>query len=165
MSNYDFLKETDGKLGWLSNGVKERFSAEENKKRAEERFGKDSVNSAKASWRLDTKRHPELSKFSSWYSGEKKCWDIDELTPTVLKYLYVSDGTYNKTHNYLSLCTLNEIENKKKIEHLFKDAGFEVMRWDYDRAVFSVDTSKNMLEYMGEPLSGFEYKWGYNVEK
>lgn len=114
--------------------------------------------------------HPKLEKFLQWYKTGEKIWnycDI-ELTPTVLKYLYVGDGTYNtiSSHDYLSISAANEYDRSDEVSNLFQDIGFNPSihkgisnNSKYLNIQFSKKESRDLFEYMGEPLPSFEYKW------
>jgi len=63
----------------------------------------------------------------------------------------------------------NEIENTEKVGQMFENVGLPSPS-NYNiserkdgsetcNAQFTVDQSKELWEYMGEPLPDFEYKW------
>lgn len=174
MTNKQYLEQIDQKFGVLSTGVKHKCSAE----RAAER-AKDSPSGFKVSgnpdnynakYRLRTRSLPELSEWD-WYDSGSKVWPEDiELTPTVLKHWYAGDGSINNNGHrfYIELHCTNEADNKEKVESYFSDIDIEISRWRDDgedsehrrcAAIFNKQRSKQLLDYMGEPPSGFGYKW------
>lgn len=114
--------------------------------------------------------HPELKSFLDWYDSGEKVWKYSDitLTPTVLKYLYVGDGTYNtiKSHNYVSISAANEYIRSDKVKGLFEEIGFSP---SINKTVsngtkhlniqFTKKETEQLFDYMGEPLPSFEYKW------
>lgn len=129
-------------------------------------------------YRWKTRRHPEFNEFLSWYEDvskknqRRKVWDFSmiDLSPTILKHLYVGDGTWvnDRGQNHISIAMANEKDKEEEVRELFSQAGFEVGNIQKHKnqngvismiANFSVETSKDMWNYMGEPLPGFEYKW------
>lgn len=110
----------------------------------------------------ETRSLPELSEFESWYATGEKVWPEVELTPIVLKHLYAGDGSYHGsgTSNHISIGMQNEMDNKEKIARMFENVGLpKPDRWDGHSIAWRVENSKDVLDYMGEPLPGFEYKW------
>jgi len=116
--------------------------------------------------------HPKLQKFADWYSSGKKVWPADvELTPTVLKHWYCGDGHWanSGTNNRIQIAMANEVDNTDKVDQMFRNVGLPVPnnyaiseRKDGSgrcNAEFTVAQSKELWEYMGEPLPDFEYKW------
>jgi len=117
------------------------------------------------SW--STVRHPELQEFSGWYSSGEKVWpESIELTPTVLKHWYCGDGNWsnNGSHNYIQISMKNEEQNTDKADNMFNSVGLPSPS-TYNtsgggcEALFTVEQSQQLWEYMGEPLPDFEYKW------
>lgn len=156
----EYLVYLDSIFGILSTGV-----SEENR----------DTSSGNTIYRLNTRTLPDIYEFSQWYSSGKKVWPEDiELTPTVLKHLYVCDGNLDTHGNAkrIRIGMSNERENKEKVESMFSSAGFTVDRWDERErqiggfrcsAVFNKNQTEKMLEYMGKPIPGFSYKWGEKV--
>lgn len=119
---------------------------------------------------IRTVSHPELHTYREWYNSGKKVWPDDiELTPTVLKHWYCGDGSYDKTVGRIEISLANEIDNLEKVENYFIQMGLPLPRWSINdrnmfdgiscKAVWTVEDSKILWDYMGEPLPGFEYKW------
>lgn len=174
MISENYLQYIDEKFGVFGNGVYLGRTAEESAKQVRERGFNPDAEAADYSdaymWR--SMSHPELQEFSDWYSTGEKVWPKHiELTPTVLKHWYCGDGNWNNsgTNNNIRISMSNEVENTDKVDQLFEAAGLPSpsnyniserkaggKRCD---AVFTVDQSQKLCQYMGEPLPDFEYKW------
>lgn len=120
-------------------------------------------------YRFETRCHPELRDYLSWYRPEK-IWPEIEITPTILKYLYISDGTYDNTnsHNRIMISCSKESHNPDRISKILDESGYPVGRvYIYERdgrsddmqLWFDTEQTEKMFEDMGEPVPGFEYKW------
>lgn len=172
MTTPEYLEYLDQEFGVLSNEYRIDMTAEENAERNRQ-TGFD-VN-AKAenyqdTYRLTTKRHPELKVFSSWYDSGKKIWPCDEieLTPTVLTHLYCGDGTLAPDYCGISIAMSNELDRIDKVKDMFRRKGFDPSRVDVsDRErggkrvsmYFNAETSREMFDYMDEAPPGFSYKF------
>jgi len=116
--------------------------------------------------------HPELAEFAGWYRNGKKVWPADiKLTPTVLKHWYCGDGHWDNcgSRNSIKISMANEIDNINKVDQMFRNvelpapSNYDVReRNDGSKkcdAQFTIEQSKELWEYMGNPLPDFEYKW------
>lgn len=167
MTNKKYLQHIDDLLGVVSTGVKVAKTSEN---AAEEKRDSGFRPNAKAEnystvYQLRTIKHPVFNKFAKWYDSGKKVWPKNiDLTPNVLKHLYVGDGTLSKSHNRISIAMYNERNNKEKVEKYFTRKGLpKPNRWHTDnkrcRASWNVDESKKIINYMGDAPPGFKYKW------
>lgn len=119
-------------------------------------------------YRWQTRANPNLKRYCDWYKEGEKVWpDNIDLTPTTLKHWYCGDGNYNNigTNDYISIGVNNERGNKEKINNMFKKAGLpEPNRWNVSdkkvEIVWNKVESMDLINYMGEPIDGYEYKWG-----
>jgi len=113
-------------------------------------------------FRLITARHPDFNEYGNWYKEEGKVWPEIPLTPLRLKWLYVSDGHLNTTRSnfFIEISVKKERENKDKLESMLEYSGLEVSNWNQGKMTLSTADTKKALEYMGDPVPGFEYKWG-----
>jgi hypothetical protein len=120
-------------------------------------------------YKFETRSHPELNEYREWYQPDK-VWPEIEVTPTVLKYLYVSDGTYDTdySHDRIMIAAAKEGSESEKVERMFEQSGYPVSRtYHYEREGrsddyqlwFDVPTTKKMFKDMGDAPPGFEYKW------
>jgi len=174
MISKNYLEYIDSTFDIFGNGVKMKRTAEESAKQARERNfspnAKPQNYSDTYTWRSMT--HPEFQQLADWYSSGEKVWPSNiELTPTVLKHWYCCDGHWenNNTHNYVEIAMSNESEYTDKVDQLFRNVGLPSPN-TYKRteredgsvkcsAQFTVEQSKELWDYMGQPLPDFEYKW------
>jgi len=114
-------------------------------------------------WRFKTRTHPKLEQYRDWYGEEGKRYPKSlELTPTILKMWYVSDGSfqlpeYNVTPT-LSFGCKKEADNKQFISDLFSAIDVEIT-WSGHLFRVALDDAEKTWNYMGSPPPGFEYKW------
>lgn len=174
MITKEYLQYVDEKFGVLGTGVSITRTAEES---AEQMRNINFRANAEAKNYSDvygwySRTNPEFEEFADWYSTGKKVWPEDiKLTPTVLKHWYCGDGHWDNsgTNNYIQISMSNELKNTDKVDKLFENAGLPspnnyricerkdgTLKCD---ARFTVSQSKELWEYMGNPLPGFEYKW------
>jgi hypothetical protein len=113
----------------------------------------------KQAYTLRTVACKEFNKFKNWYStGEKVFPENIELTPTVLKHWYCGDGTWNKER--ISIKINNEFENQSKLKSYFIDQNLPEPRFSSNKMYFKKEDSTEILDYIGDPLPDFKYKWG-----
>lgn len=174
MISPDYLKYVDEQFGIFGKGVKLKITARESAKDARERGF--STNAKEENYHdvygWTSMAHPELQEFSDWYRTGKKVWPEDiSLTPTVLKHWYCGDGSWdnNGKNNRIRISMANEIYNLEKVSQMFENAELPVPS-NYNisdrtsggkicEAQFTVEKSRELWKYMGEPLPDFEYKW------
>lgn len=174
MISPNYLQYVSDEFGILGSDVKlvetAAESAESARKTKFNPNAKKENYSDKYLWRSIS--HPELHEFNNWYNSGKKVWPENiELTPTVLKHWYCGDGCWNNsgTINRIQIGISNEVNETEKVSQIFENVGLSApSNYNiYERkdgntdctAEFTVDQSKELWEYMGEPLPDFEYKW------
>lgn len=173
----EYLSWLDSKFGTLGTSVRLSITAKENAQKSRDSDFSPNANREDYSdvYKWNTRCHPELEEFESWYDSGEKVWPKDlELTPMVLKNLYVCDGTFdnNGTSFRILISCSNEKNNKEKVDSIFSNAGFEIGNWKVGdsyvdkypnkknvKIEFTANTTSEMFEYMGKPIPGFEYKW------
>lgn len=170
-TNKKFLEYVDSRLKWLSTGVRLKKSAEES---AQQRLDRNqegwTVNPENFNpvYATRTRRLPYFRKFKRWTEASQKRYPDDvELTPTVAKYWYASDGTVNwmRTHSArIAFACRNEQDREQFMLNLFDKSGFEVKRNNH-MYYLSVRESEAFLDWMGSPVPGFEYKWEIDSRK
>lgn len=111
----------------------------------------------------------KISGMRSWYENNKdrKLYpDNIRLTPLVLKMWYVSDWTYVERSDQ-DWVILNKELFDNETEMLLK-SWFDSFGWVYnrrevqegcDKFVFTIDSTQEIFDYIGDPVPGFEYKW------
>lgn len=175
MISRNYLEYVDDRFGTLGNGVSLRKTAEESAKENRERGFSRVAEADNYSdiYRWQSVSHPELISFMEWYEVGDKVWPADiELTPTVLKHWYCGDGCWDNygSCNRISITVSNEGDNTKKIDRMFKrvelpsPSNYVVNEYEeYPQprvdAVFTVEQSRKLWNYMGSPLPDFGYKW------
>ena len=160
-TNLRFLVWLDGFLDILSTGV---YKVKKAGERTATIAGHE-VTNRKPQYRVKTKQIPEFKKLSRWYdqNGDKRYPSDLELTPHLTKMWYVSDGCYNKKDGESPVVQIgchNEAGRVGSLKSLFHEVGFEPSWWG-DRLGFGYEESERLLNWMGEPPAGFEYKWGH----
>lgn len=174
----DYLEYIDNVFGKLGTGVSLfKTSSDIAKNNIESGFDPDANDENYSDvYRWTTRSHPEITQLNSWYDSGDKIWPSDiDLTPTVLKHWYCSDGHYKHSsgNKYIRISLSNEIDNKDKISSYFKNVGLsKPNRWGTSErkngsmrcvAVWNTRESEQLWEYMlqdgyGIPPS-FGYKW------
>lgn len=166
MINERFLHHLDSLFPFYGNGVLVRRTAKESADMAKK--NNDNVNPDEYNklygWR--TRYSPEFNKFRGWYSDGDKTFPEDiDLTQDILKYWYCCDGYYNNngSRDYIKISLHNERKNRGKIEQYFERVKLPIPRWseidENCKICWTVLESRDVLNYMGSPLPGFEYKW------
>lgn len=169
-------------LNWLDeekfplfgSGVRLVSTAKENAKRARDsEFSPDAkAENYSDVYRWSTMSLEELQVLADWYTTGEKVWPCDEinLTPKILKHLYIGDGHYsvNSDSQRISIATSHIEGRKESIANMFSRVGFPVENF-YQQQItqdckktamtFTESMSVEMFEYMGSPPPGFKYKW------
>lgn len=160
MANEQFVNWVGDELGWLTSSVRLEVTGDE----LNERHG---MENAQDQYRLQTKAISELDgTFGDWYTDDGKRYpDNLSLTPMKAKLWYVADGSVdrqatrdNRRATVVIGCS-NEVDRPGMVESLFSDVGFHPSMARSGLLRFPTAEAKNVLEWMGEPLPGFEHKW------
>lgn len=112
-------------------------------------------------YRAQSPRHPWFTELASWYdSGGKRFPDNIKLTPTIAKMWYIGDGSLRQRepNPNVQITSVNESDRGNWLCDLFRDVGFNPS-YNGNNLVFGVADSKRFLEWLGDPVPGFEYKW------
>jgi hypothetical protein len=117
-------------------------------------------------YQFRTSIHPHFKKYESWYSGSKKRFPNNlNLTSLESKVWYCCDGdlkngTTNSHKPIARITSRNEADNPSKLLKIFQKHNFNPY-WEEQssKICFTVDETVKFLEWLGEPLPGFEYKW------
>jgi len=162
--NKQYLEHLSDKFGIFSNDIYLNESAQASKERTLSRGGFGNSVDFNDVWAWQTTSIPELSKYRNWYDG-KKVWPTNiNITPTVLRHLYVGDGCWESSNSRIRIAMNNERGNEEKVESYFEVANLPVPKWNTTEkshaAYWSATESEELLNYIGEPIAGFKYKWG-----
>jgi hypothetical protein len=108
--------------------------------------------------------NPNFDMFTDWYEEEGLVWPDDvPMSPTTLKYWYCSDGslaTSNGAQIQLYSKKIETESGRKKARRYFEDIPVPEPSFSGgDMYWCNIDDVKQVLDYMGQPLPGFEYKW------
>lgn len=165
--NETFLRRLDERLGWLSNGVRLKRTAEEirdeNRTSQYDRFSSLDYE-IRDQYVLTTVRHPELNEFATWYTGMQKRFPEDiHLSPTVLKFWYVCDGHLiwgSKGHKrpQVWISANNEADRPTYIRSLFDETPISPT-FNEGRIMLTSDETEWFFDYVGKPPGGFDYKF------
>lgn len=153
------LEWLDRELGPLTSGVKIHYTAEENTERCQP-FTEGAE--CKASYYLRTCSHPAFEEFAGWYGAGGKQFPEDlTLTPLMAKCWYVCDGTLNTNASVPRprIASINECEREEYLLGLFEEQGFSPS-FNYPQIEFPTKGAAEFLDWMGDPIPGFEYKFG-----
>jgi hypothetical protein len=109
-----------------------------------------------------TRTHPYFNELRQWYeSGKKRFPDDLSLTPQLTKLWYASDG-YLDVGQWgrprLEIKARNENDRTEFLLDLFREHGFDPL-YIRNEIRFTCDETEQLIEWMGEPPPGFEYKW------
>lgn len=158
--NREFLEWLDAELGEITTGVSLKNTSSElaykNRKHGytvnEENYNDIYV--------LKSRGLPYFNNLYEWYkSGEKRFPNV-ELTSTTLKMWYVCDGSLSED-GYAFIYAANENDRKEFILSLFEDLDIDPSFHSGGGGAigFTKEDTEKLLKYIGEPISGFEYKW------
>jgi len=168
MANKDYLEFLHEELKPHTSSMWKEYGSEEAAERMRENGFRPNANKKdyKPVWRFITKQTPEFNEYRSWYNGSEKQFPKDiNLNHTTLKHWFVCDGTLDISNScpLASISLNNERGNKEKICSLFDKTPINDYVWaEYDTDVeirFNKQGTKTFFDYIGDPISGFEYKW------
>lgn len=115
-----------------------------------------SIENTSDQWILRTRSHPYMKTLRGWYGQRGKSFPDDfPFTPTTLRHWYACDGTAGKNH--ISFAAQNEQNNSSLISR-FADFGLDPV-WDGHKLRLRQNDSHTLLDFMGDPVPGYEYKW------
>lgn len=105
--------------------------------------------------------NPWFEKLEEWYEKDGKSFPDDlELTPLMLKVWYVCDGGIYDGYTWdVRIAADNERDGN--LEKLFKSTPLNPDIYYKPNVVirFGVDEREKFFDYIGNSISGFEYKW------
>lgn len=147
MVNKEFIEWVNGQLSPLTTGVKDATGGEW---------------SDRPYYKVRTIRSPHFKKYLRWYPESKYELQEVDLTPTILKMWYVSDGTLNDRPGrkpYLQISTHADIDREAYFSSMFEPLGVAVSRDSGKEIGFTVEDTEKLFRYMGDAPPGFDRKW------
>lgn len=168
MINEPFLEWIDTELDWLSTGVSLYRTAERS---AELSRGNGHPNADAEDYHdvyvVQTRTMPQFRKYESWYGDDGKRFpSYLVLTPRTMAIWYACDGSLNWDRRYpgsrphATVGVSNEMDNIDNVLRMFSESTFpHEPRIDTNTIRFCVEETEDLLDWMGEPPAGFEYKW------
>jgi hypothetical protein len=113
-------------------------------------------------YRWTTRAHPGLAEQAAWYGPDgRRIPDDLSLNPQVLHAWYVSDGCLadSRGTRYILLGVASAMHREQFFVDLFEDIGFTATVNGYNLQFPAAETEA-FLDYIGDPVPGFGYKWG-----
>lgn len=168
MTNQDFLIRLNEQFGVLSTGVFLDRTAKQQYRQAtdsdHEKFEVTNEESYSDLYGLRTRSHPQLHRLREWYeTGQKRFPSNLRLTPTIAKMWYVCDGWLAKTADHrprVMIKAANESSRPEYLIDLLSHHGFHP-HFTRTELEFTASETEELLDWMGSPPPGFEYKWAY----
>lgn len=175
MTNYEYMEWLNDELGWLCyspyldrtpeecarhNGSKEFYG--NFYKTDQKRVLSDDPSSYKQMYTSRTVCHPLIDKLDWLENGEKKFPKTLRLTPTMVKIWYCDDGNLNWAGNGSSTRARITASSQINILDLLADKFGDVVckpKISGGSLRFNVDETEELLDWMGEPPDGMEYKF------
>jgi len=164
VTNQEFIDWIDDELGSISLGVESYQSSSEQTERVD-KIGSQTVkehHTFNQTFELKTRSHPLFKSLYSWYdSGSKRFPENLELTPLKAKMWYCCDGSLvwsDDQRPHARIYTENESGRLDVLTSYFHEHGIDAR--EYAGAVgFTADGTEELLDWMGEPPNGMQYKW------
>jgi len=104
----------------------------------------------------------KLEFLSEWYTDDGKRFKDIQLSPLRTKIWYCCDGYLDwgkeRANPVMRIASENESDRPEYLKSLFKERGFDA-RFTGNSLYFTVEESKKVLDWIGTPPPGFEYKW------
>ena len=165
MTNRRFLRWFDDRMGILTTGVSMKKTAaelaENNRKTGFSPDAKtENYHDMHTVWSRTNPFFEDLRR--RWYPDGSKRFPADlALTPTLAKFWYVSDG-YLDVGRWgrprIEIKARNESDRSDFLVSLFREVGFDPT-FKRNELRFDCDDTEALVEWMGDPPTGFEYKW------
>lgn len=152
-TNLEYISYVQEELGWLSSNINTQNTD----------FNPQSYNPEPHEiHRLNTRAHPELSRFNWYDDGVKKFPSDLSISATALKHWYCQDGSL-KWNTTRSVCqaviySMNEKDRLEQLCDMISQTGFEPYPTNYSITFSPTDTYR-LLGEMSPAPAGMEYKW------
>lgn len=113
---------------------------------------------------LNTVSHKEFVNLDWVSEGKKVIPEKISIDSMIAKMWYCSDGSLHWRSDAKKaearITNVTENDNLKKFKKMFSEAGFDV-RVGGKEIQFNTKQTERLLNWMGEPPSGMDYKWMY----
>lgn len=162
-TNEKFIHHIDNILGVISCGVNEGPDSKRQKENYTRTNSGGELYEFNDVYRLHTHTHPEFGVMRDrWYTEDGKKYPEDlELTPTSARYWYAGDGGIQKresgNHRVQITCS-NESDRSEFLLSIF-DTTPVSPNFSSDRLYTSHNEGLKFLEWIGDSIPGYEYKW------
>lgn len=165
MINRTFLEWVDSKMGILTTGVSLKKTAAElaaNNRRSG--FSpKAKAKNYHDMYTVWSRSHPLFNELREhWYDCGRKRFPADlRLTPIIAKLWYLCDGYLDFGRwgrPRIEIKSPNERKNPAYLISLFERIGLHPVYWRNELR-FTCDDTERLIDWMGDPPPGFEYKW------
>ena len=98
-----------------------------------------------------------------WYKGNKKIVPDIKLTKEICLHWFLGDGYFEVGTCKISTCSFTYEENKK-LANLLTEIGFKASfnkrSGNYYIIRFSKNSFQSFLNWIGDPVKGYEHRWG-----
>lgn len=165
MTNRDFLDWTADQLGDLVSSVRKSRVAEdiaEKNRRHGYTVNEEDIEDEHVLSTVTTDFTTRMR--DKWYpEGEKKFPDDLELSPLSTKIWYVCDGSLVQNEHCV-IYSCNERDRPEFMKSLFNNTPFNpsFSLTGGGGLQFTRSESREFLDWLGEPVPGYEYKWNIN---
>lgn len=102
---------------------------------------------------------------NEWYQSSKSIPDNFTLTHRQFKYWYVSDGSlkFDGTRAVNPSVNISNVSfNTDRCVELIQELGYDARSQSSNWIRITTEDSKRLLNNLGSPIPGFEYKWNRN---
>lgn len=166
--NGEFLGWLSDEFGIFSNSIHIKRTKEQSMDKIEKFHGENgNIENYHTIYRFQTTSLPELKEFEHWYPDRQSTLpQYTVLTPMMAKIWYVSDGSVSWADgNYGCVRFHTRTQDLQQMKDMFESCGFGGRTYDASSndgsstLVLKKEDSRRFLEWIGESISGFEYKF------
>lgn len=170
MTNLEYMEWLRDELGWICKDIKLKQTPYESKNSAKESgFDENEDNEYKTLYQCGTHGHPWFKQIDWYKSGEKIFPENLKLNSTMVKIWYCDDGGLiwseraNEGHAHIHASSQTQSMNRL-VDEFNRHNIYPTIREGNVGLDFTLEETEKLLEWMGEPPDGMEYKWS-NKEK
>lgn len=170
-TNKQFLEWVDYHIGIICTGNYSCVSEDDHLRYADE-HDRDVENAHyNDTWTIRLRSHPHFNQYRDWY-GEKNGRQVVknipdiEIGPITAKVWYCSDGHMSFDEHAGGHCMMTSENCAPHNERLIQsftggDFGVHLEKHGVEdgRIIFNRSGTRQFLDWIGEPVDGFEYKW------